>query len=65
MPIYSKLRYVKIAEGWSFRHTLTLNKEYPCKMVHPAGPQYMIWDDLRKPVVISGRTRKKFFKGVI
>lgn len=65
MPIYSKLKYVKPLEKSYVEYKLTLGKEYYCKMVHVTGPQYMIWDDLRKPIIISGRMRKQFFKGVI
>ena len=63
MPIYTKLRYITKADGYSF--TLTINKEYKCKMIHPLGPQYLIKDDKNSNVIVSGRMRRRFFKGII
>lgn len=64
MPIYTKLKYIKNGEGYTSYH-LTINKEYRCKMIHPLGPQYLIKDDRGNNVIVSGRMRKRFFKGII
>ena len=64
MPIYRALKYIKNGEGY-VSYSLTINKEYKCKMIHPIGPQYLIKDDKGSNVIVSGRMRKRFFKGII
>lgn len=65
MPTYTKLKYIKDGEGYIRPYVLTVNKEYKCRVVHPVGPQYLIKDDKGDTLIVSGRMRKRFFKGII
>jgi hypothetical protein len=62
MPIYTKLRYITNGEGYVSKH-LTINKDYKCIGIHKTS--YIIRDDENNMVFISGRMRKRFFKGII
>ena len=63
MPIYTKLRYIKDGEGYIRPYRFTLNKEYECIGLHKTS--YILRDDSYKIVYVSGRMRKRFFKGII
>lgn len=63
MPVYTKLKYIKDGEGYIRPYVLTIDKEYKCIGIHKTS--YIIKDDNYKTVIVSGRMRKRFFKGII